>query len=147
MRSQLRRFAVDVAGEPGAIVLRDPVEGHKPGEEVRPHQGEPVIRDLAALVAAIEEFVDPVATDGQAAERAPDPRWTGRVQAGTISAFVRRLHAADHRLGHLVRAGESRRIDRNRLGSLHLVAEQCSVLARAFLTALRAFLLLAGRRY
>ena len=40
-----------------------------------------------------------------------------------------------------------RRIDRSRFGSLHLVHSQCRVLDRAFLTALRAFLLLAGRRY
>ena len=39
------------------------------------------------------------------------------------------------------------RIDRSRFGSLHLVHSQCHVLDRAFLTALRAFLLLAGRRY
>ncbi|NNC74031.1 MAG: hypothetical protein HKN93_00835, partial [Acidimicrobiia bacterium] len=42
----------------------------------------------------------------------PDQRWTGRVQAGTVSAFMRRLHAASHRLGQLVKAGESKRIDR-----------------------------------
>jgi hypothetical protein len=107
VRSQLRRFAVDVAGEPGAIVLRDPSEGHRPGDAVTPNRGERVIRELRDLVAAIEEFVDP--EDG---ESAPDGRWTGRVQAGTISAFVRRLHSASHRLGHLVTAGESRRIDR-----------------------------------
>ena len=41
----------------------------------------------------------------------------------------------------------SRHIDWSRFGSLHLVHSQCRVLARAFLTALRAFLLLAGRRY
>ncbi|NNC75383.1 MAG: ATP-binding protein [Acidimicrobiia bacterium] len=103
VRAQLRRFATDVAGEPGAIVLRDPVEGVK--GSVTPNQGERVIRDLDTLVAAIEEFVDP--EDGE-----PDQRWTGRVQAGTVSAFMRRLHAASHRLGQLVRAGESRRIDR-----------------------------------
>ena len=40
-----------------------------------------------------------------------------------------------------------RHIDRSRFGSLHLVDSQCRVLARAFLTTLRAFLLLAGRRY
>ena len=112
VRAQLRRFAVDVAGEPGAVVLRDPIEGHKPGESVTPNAGESVIRDLSDLVGAIEEFVDPVAADPGAGERGPDTRWTGRVQAGTISAFVRRLHAASHRLGHLVRSGESRRIDR-----------------------------------
>ena len=112
VRAQLRRYAVDVAGEPGAVVLRDPIEGHKPGDVVTPNSGELVIRDLGSLVGAIEEFVDPVGTEDGASQRAPDPRWTGRVQAGTISAFIRRLHAATHRLGHLVQAGESRRIDR-----------------------------------
>ena len=112
VRSQLRRYAVDVAGEPGAVVLRDPLEAHKPGDAVTPNSGEPVIRDLNDFVAAVEEFVDPIPTESDGAEKGPDTRWTGRVQAGTISAFVRRLHAATHRLGHLVRAGESRRIDR-----------------------------------
>ncbi len=105
VRSQLKRFAVDVAGEPGAVVLRDPIEGFKPGDQVTPSPGERVIRDLPSMVAALEEFLDP--EDGD-----PDPRWTGRVQVGTISAFVRRLHAAAHRIGQLVRAGASRRIDR-----------------------------------
>ena len=40
-----------------------------------------------------------------------------------------------------------RPIGRSRFGSLHLVHSQSRMLARAFLTALRAFLLLAGRRY
>ena len=105
VRSQLSRYAVDVEGEPGAVVLRDPSEGHRPGESVVPNRGERVIRDLADLVDAVGEFVDPEEGD-------PDQRWTGRVQAGTVSAFVRRLHAAANRLGQLVRAGESRRIDR-----------------------------------
>jgi DNA helicase HerA-like ATPase len=105
VRAQLRRFAVDVEGRPGAVVLRDPVEGHAPGARVTPNPGERIIADLKGIVAAVEEFVDP--EDGE-----PDQRWTGRVQAGTVSAFVRRLHAASHRLGHLVRSGDSRRIDR-----------------------------------
>ncbi len=105
VRAQLARFAVDVDGVPGAVVLRDPIEGIRPGERVVPHRGERVISDLRSLVDAIAEFVDP--EDGE-----PDQRWTGRVQMGTVSAFVRRLHSAVHRLGHLVRAGESRRIDR-----------------------------------
>ncbi len=105
VRSQLSRYAVDVEGEPGAVVLRDPSEGHRPGESVVPNRGERVIRDLADLVDAVGEFVDPEEGD-------PDQRWTGRVQAGTVSAFVRRLHAEANRLGQLVRAGESRRIDR-----------------------------------
>lgn len=107
VESQLKRFAVDVAGEPGAVVLRDPIEGHRPGDEVVPRKGEQVIRDLRSLAAALEEFIDP--PDGE-----PDQRWTGRVQAGTVSAFMRRMQAGVNRLGHLIRAGESRRIDRSK---------------------------------
>ena len=106
VRAQLSRFAVDVEGSPGAVVLRDPSEGHRPGERVIPHRGEPVITDLRSMVDAISRFVDP--EDGSE----PDQKWAGRVQMGTVSAFVRRLHAAVSRVGHLVRAGESRRIDR-----------------------------------
>ena len=105
VRSQLQRFAVDVAGEPGAVVLRDPAEGHRRGDTVTPGTGERVIRDLSTLAEAVAEFIDP--DDGE-----PDQKWTGRVQAGTVSAFMRRLHAAESRLGRLVAAGESRRIDR-----------------------------------
>ncbi|HUG75212.1 MAG TPA: ATP-binding protein [Acidimicrobiia bacterium] len=106
VESQLRRFAVDVAGQPGAIVLRDPSEGHGHGAMVNPHKGERVITDLDSLFLALEEFLDP--PDGE-----PDPRWTGRVQGGTVSAFMRRMQAAVIRLGHLIQAGDSRRIDRS----------------------------------
>lgn len=116
VRAQLRRFAVDVAGRPGSVVLRDPIEGHGPGASVTPNPGERILVDLKSLVDAVEEFVDP--ENGE-----PDQRWTGRVQAGTVSAFVRRLHAASHRLGHLVRAGDSRRIDR-RAAQVTVVAIQ-----------------------
>jgi DNA helicase HerA-like ATPase len=109
VRSQLQRYAVDVAGEPGAVVLRDPAEGHRRGESVTPGKGERVIRDLGSLAEAVAEFIDP--DDGE-----PDQRWSGRVQPGTVSAFMRRLHAAESRLGRLVAAGESRRIDRTAAG-------------------------------
>jgi DNA helicase HerA-like ATPase len=105
VEAQLRRYAVDVAGRPGAVVLRDPREGHHRGEAVRIGVGERVVDSLESLVEAVGEFLDP-------AEAEPDVRWSGRVQAGTVSAFMRRLHAAEHRLGHLIQAGESRRIDR-----------------------------------
>jgi DNA helicase HerA-like ATPase len=105
VRAQLRRFATDVEGRPGAVVLRDPTDGADPALAVVPHRGERVIVDLRSLIEGIEEFVDP-------ADAEPETRWTGRVQGGTVSAFLRRLHAAEQRLGHLVRAGESRRIDR-----------------------------------
>jgi uncharacterized protein len=105
VEAQLRRFAVDVAGMPGAVVLRDPSESHGPGSIVTPNRGERVIEDLDGLALALEEYLDPA--DGE-----PDQRWTGRVQGGTVSAFMRRLQAAVMRLGHLIHAGESRRIDR-----------------------------------
>ncbi len=106
VRVQLRRWAVDVAGEPGAVVLRPPPGGGRKGPiEVRADPGERVIRNLSDLVDVLEEYLDP--SDGE-----PDIAWSGRTQAGTIAAFMRRLHAASHRLGHLVQAGESRRVDR-----------------------------------
>ena len=107
VRSQLRRWAVDVAGEPGAVVLRPPPVGGRRGPlQVRPEPGEKVIRTLTDLVDALDEYLDP--PDGGD----PDIAWSGRTQSGTIAAFMRRLHAASHRLGHLIQAGESRRVDR-----------------------------------
>ena len=107
VRSQLLRWAVDVAGEAGAVVLREPPPGGRRGApQVIPDPGERVIRTLADLVEDLGERLDP--PDGSE----PDQAWSGRTQQGTISAFMRRLHAASHRLGHLIRAGESRRIDR-----------------------------------
>lgn len=107
VRVQLRRWAVDVAGQPGAVVLREPPPGGWPAAtQATPSPGERVIFALQDLVDALEEFLEPV--DGQEADRG----WSGRTQGGTISAFMRRLYAASHRLGHLIRAGVSRRIDR-----------------------------------
>ncbi|MDH3306663.1 MAG: ATP-binding protein, partial [Acidimicrobiia bacterium] len=107
VRSQLRRWSVDVAGMPGAVVLRQPPPGGwERGLEVRVDPGERAIVDLSSLVDALEELLDP--PDGDE----PDRAWSGRVQGGTISAFMRRLYAAQSRVGQLVRAGNSQRIDR-----------------------------------
>ncbi len=106
VRAQLRRYAVDVDGMPGAVVLRDPADVDDPYAPVVPHRGERVIVDLRTMIDAISEFIDPE-------EGEPEPRWTGRVQGGTVSAFLRRLIAAENRLGHMIRAGDSRRIDRD----------------------------------
>ena len=57
-------------------------------------------------MTALDVFLEP--EDGGE----PDQAWTGRVMPSTVSAFMRRLHAASSRLGHLVRAGESHRLDR-----------------------------------
>jgi len=118
VQMQLRRWAVDVAGMPGAIVLRAPPPGgHPKAEAVRSAEGEHVVTDLSSLVDAIGEHLEP--EDGDE----PDPAWSGRVQLGTVSAFMRRLHAASMRLGPLVHAGESRRIDRAK-ASVTVVAIQ-----------------------
>jgi DNA helicase HerA-like ATPase len=120
VQSQLVRFSVDVAGMPGAIVLRDPrdaPEGGWRGQRIQAQPGERVIVDLPTLVDALGEFLEP--EDG--AE--PDVAWSGRVQAGTVSAFMRRLHAGASRIGKLVHAGDSRRIDRAK-ASVTVVAIQ-----------------------
>ncbi len=107
VQAQLKRFAADVAGQPGAVVLRDPSSlPHEHGEAVQAAPGERVIVDLASLVDAVGDFLEP--EDGSE----PEFAWSGRVMGGTVSAFMRRLHAASARLGHLVQAGPSRRIDR-----------------------------------
>jgi DNA helicase HerA-like ATPase len=92
---------------PGAIALRDPRD-EPDGRWRRPipaGQAGRIITDLSSLVEALEEFLDP--DEGE-----PDQAWTGRVQLSTVSAFLRRMHAAASRVGHLVRAGQSIRIDR-----------------------------------
>jgi DNA helicase HerA-like ATPase len=99
VRSELLRRAVPVAGRPGALGLTDrPVS---PGPERR--SPEPVgelfagpFEDLGQLVEWLTERIDAEALDN---------RWTGQVASGTLQAFARRLRAAGHRLGPLVRAG------------------------------------------
>jgi DNA helicase HerA-like ATPase len=107
VQQQLQRFAVDIQGMPGAVALRDPrdePDGRWHGP-IPAGQAGRIITDLPSLVDALEEFLDP--DDGE-----PDLAWTGRVQLSTVSAFLRRIHAAAARVGQLVRAGDSRRIDR-----------------------------------
>ncbi|MGZ5129036.1 MAG: ATP-binding protein [Actinomycetota bacterium] len=120
VQAQLKRFAVDVVGMPGAVVLRDPRDatgGSWRGQEVRVEAGERIITDLQTLVDAIGEFLEPESGDDA------DPSWSGRVMPGTVSAFMRRMHAGAARMGQLVRAGESHRIDRSR-ASVSVVAIQ-----------------------
>ncbi|MGH2786932.1 MAG: ATP-binding protein [Actinomycetota bacterium] len=102
--SQLRRWAVEAAGQPGALLLRPPP--HDEGPAV-PTEHDRVVRTLADLVDELEIILDP--DDGH-----PPREWTGQVAAGTVAAFIRRLHGAAGRVGRLVRAGESRMIDRSR---------------------------------
>jgi uncharacterized protein len=108
---QLKRWAVGVDGMPGAVALRDPAQapdGHawSRDDRIPAAQADVVIADLPSLVRALEIHLEP--GDGSEA----DPAWTARVMPGTVAAFLRRLHAASARLGHLVRADADRRIDR-----------------------------------
>ena len=108
---QLRRWAVGVDGMPGAVALRDPAQspdGHawSRDDRIPAAQADVVITDLPSLVRALEVHLEP--DDGSEADAA----WTARVMPGTVAAFLRRLHAASARLGHLVRADADRRIDR-----------------------------------
>lgn len=105
---QLQRFAQDVDGKPGAIVLRDPTSlPNDDNRPVIPMKDEKIITNLHDLVEALEEYLEP--EDGEA-----DPSWSGRVAGGTVSAFLRRLRGSLPRVGRLVRAGTSRRIDRSK---------------------------------
>jgi DNA helicase HerA-like ATPase len=111
VQHQLKRFAVDVDGLPGAVTLRDPSQAPDGrswprGHSVPAAQADRIVTDLPSLVAALEEFLEP--EDGGE----PSSAWTAKVQPGTVAAFLRRLHAASSRLGHLVQAGPSRRIER-----------------------------------
>ncbi|MSQ30475.1 MAG: ATP-binding protein [Dehalococcoidia bacterium] len=108
VRAQLKRLAVDVLGASGAVVLREQNDREGGQRAVHARGPERVIRTLRDLADEIATHLEP--EDG--AE--PDYAWSGRVQGGTVSAFMRRLHAAsmDSRLGRLVRDGESHRIDR-----------------------------------
>lgn len=105
---QLKRFAVDVAGAEGAVVLRDPTSFGEPTGPVVPMPEERVIRNLSDLIDALGDVLEP--EDGSEA----DPQWSSRVQSGTVGAFMRRLYASQQRIGRLIRAGVSRRIDRRR---------------------------------
>ena len=49
VQTQLKRFAVNVAGRPGAVVLRDPSQtpgGRWGAQEVSAGPGEPIVEDL-----------------------------------------------------------------------------------------------------
>lgn len=87
VRSQLQKLYEPVDGRPGVVRI-----------------GTRLVSTLADLVEVIEQHVDP--EDGE-----PEQSWTGRVQGGTAQAFMRRLRAAEYRIGRLVRA-DGNRVDR-----------------------------------
>lgn len=106
VRVQLARWAWPLAGEPGAAVLCPPeqrvsyvfsrvVEQRR---DPRPAgEGFPV-RDFGDLIDFLTGRVSPDSPNY-------DSAWTAGVQAGTCSAFLRRLYAQAPRLGHLIASG------------------------------------------
>ena len=133
VREQLKRYAVGVAGVPGAVVLRSPSDHEHGSATVRTRPGEQIIMDLHDLVEEITARMEPEGMDLEGKPMQGDTAWTGRLAGGTISAFVRRLYGAaeDRRLGRLVRAGGSRRIDRRaatvsvvHIANLHQAAQR-----------------------
>lgn len=101
--SQLQRWACEVTGRPGCVLLRDPVDRLE--GPVTPRPDDHVIETFGDFVEAIRSKLED--------EDDFDARdWTGRVAGGTVAAFLRRLYGAIPRIGRLVRAGETRRIDR-----------------------------------
>ncbi len=102
VQAQLKRFAVNVAGRPGAVVLRDPSQtpgGRWGAQEVAAGPGEPIIEDLASLVTALEVFLEP--DDGGE----PDAAWTRASHAEHGLG----VHAASARRGVPPRAPRARR--------------------------------------
>ena len=88
VRAQLIRHAEPVEGRPGVVRI----EGV-------------LVESLGDLIQLIEEHLEPEGLE-------PDVAWTGRVAGGTASAFMRRLRAAEHRIGRLIRAAGVR-VDRS----------------------------------
>lgn len=88
VEAQLRRHTEADPRRPGVAV----VEGR-------------AVSSLSDLIEVIEDHLEP--PDGGEAEQA----WTGRVAGGTVNAFMRRLRAAEHRIGRLIRP-DGQRVDR-----------------------------------
>ena len=108
VQHQLKRFAVNVARAPrrGRAARSSRRRGGAGARRKSPRPGRTDRRGPPRWSTALDVFLEP--EDGGE----PDPAWTGRVMPSTVSAFMRRLHAAASRLGHLVRSGETRRLHR-----------------------------------
>ena len=91
---QLRRWAVDVDGMPGAVALRDPSqapEGRwRPGDSVPAAQAEVVIHDLPSLVAALERFLEPEDGGRSPTSRGPAASRPGRSRRSCAGCTRRR---------------------------------------------------------
>ncbi|MGE0492214.1 MAG: ATP-binding protein [Vulcanimicrobiota bacterium] len=100
VRVQLARWAFPLEGKPGAVVMIPPTQGvgynidqlAQKKREPRPALEGDVVEDFRGLVDFLERQLE----EGESRE------WTGGTQAGTVNAFLRRLHAMVPRFGHLI---------------------------------------------
>jgi DNA helicase HerA-like ATPase len=101
VRSMLQRLAYPSASIPGgAAVIVDRLPDHAPRD---PSARAPIGRDHGSEITSFDDLVDFLDTvldpdHGNAA-------WHAGVQANTATAFLRRLYAAQPRLGHLIACG------------------------------------------
>jgi hypothetical protein len=104
VRVQLARHAHPVAGRPGAVFLADSVPTgtsfnfdrvateHRTPKQPGDSSGT-LVESFSDLVDVLTRLCDPAA---------PHPDWAAGAQAGTLSAFLRRLMALTPRMGQLV---------------------------------------------
>jgi uncharacterized protein len=106
VRVQLARWAWPLAGEPGAVVLCQPdlrtsyvfSRIAEQERDTRPAGDGVPVRDFNDLIDFLTSRVSQDSPEY-------DATWTAGVQAGTCSAFLRRLYAQGPRLGHLICCG------------------------------------------
>jgi hypothetical protein len=106
VRVQLARWAFPVHGQPGAAVLCQPPPGTSYVlERVVGERRDPRPPGDGVLVRDFIDLVDFLADKVSADAPGYDPAWIAGAAPGTVSAFLRRLHAQGQRLGHLVTTG------------------------------------------
>jgi DNA helicase HerA-like ATPase len=107
-RVQLARWAHPHATKPGAVVLRRPAtEVSYVFDRLAAEHRVPVRPDASRDDVEIHNFADLV--DFLSRKITDDDHdWTGGVQQATGWAFLRRLYAQQHRIGHLISIGVQR---------------------------------------
>jgi uncharacterized protein len=101
VRAMLQRHAYPSASTPGgAAVVVDRLPEHAPRD---PAARAPLGRDQGWEITSFDDLVD--ALDALLDPEHGNPAWLAGVQGNTAAAFLRRLYAAQPRLGHLVACG------------------------------------------
>ncbi len=101
VRAQLARYAYPSTANDGSVVMVEPPEHTSYNlERVVEERRQPKRSDDGRAIRSFSDLLDYL-TD-QVSPDHNDPSWTAGVQAGTMSAFLRRLYALAPRLGQLV---------------------------------------------